>query len=214
MGTPMQLQEMQTEINQLLKSLNVDTPLVFAIDNRKNIASALGFYVNGTIPLLNQKVNSTLGFVSVDVDYLNRNLTYDEQKFVLAHETSHIFLNHVVPIAIDTLVDRLIKYYDPDLHKIVNIVKIFLYLFGVPPPLPFLIKEQELAADVRAIFLTGNENAAKTCLTKLVGGNLDSCSHTWEALGIKMPVMTMRERLQGIQQKLAEYRQFGYKITF
>lgn len=204
----MQLQEMQNEVNRFFRSLNVDTTCVFVFENRHDIAKASGLYARGTIPLLNVNVNAAFGLIYTNVDYLNRNLSVDQQKFVLAHETSHIYLNHVVPVAVDKLIDEVIRYYDRDIHTIVNIAKIFLYMLGVPLPLPALIKEQEIAADIQAILLTGNEDAAKSCLTKLVGGNLDSWSHTWEALGIKMPVMTMRERLQEIQRRMMSLSQY------
>ena len=87
----------------------------------------------------------------------------------------------------------------------------FLYLLNIPPPLSVIAKEQEIAADVRAISLTGNENAAISCLTKLVNGNLNDYSHTWEALGVKMPVMTMKERIQEIQRRLSGLCQYVSK---
>jgi hypothetical protein len=74
-----------------------------------------------------------------------------------------------------------------------------------------ITKEQEIAADIRAISLTGNENAAISCLTKLVNGNLNDYSHTWEALGVKMPVMTMKERIQEIHRTVSSLCQYGSK---
>jgi Zn-dependent protease with chaperone function len=205
----MQIQEMQIEVNRFLESLNVDTRGIIVANCRDDIAKAIGLYINGTIPILNLKVNAAFGNVLVNKDYLNRTLTYDEQRFVLAHETSHIYLNHVVPRAIDRFIAELIRNYDRDVHAFINTAKVFLYLLNIPLPLSAIVKEQEIAADVRAISLTGNENAAISCLTKLVDGNLDAYSHTWEALGVKMPVMTMRERIQEIQRRLYSLNQYG-----
>jgi Zn-dependent protease with chaperone function len=130
---------------------------------------------------------------------------------MLAHETSHIYLNHVMPRAIDGLIDGLIRNRKSDVHTFLKGVQVFLYLLNIPPPLSVIAKEQEIAADVRAISLTGNENAAISCLTKLVNGNLNDYSHTWEALGVKMPVMTMKERIQEIQRRLSSLCQYVSK---
>jgi hypothetical protein len=203
----MQIQEMQIEVNQFLESLNVDMRVVIVTNCRDDIAKAIGLYINGTIPVVDLKVNVSFGNVSVNKDYLNRTLTYDEQRFMLAHETSHIYLNHVVPRAIDGFIDELIRNCNRDVHAFINGAKAFLYLLNIPPPLSVIAKEQEIAADVRAISLTGNENAAISCLTKLVNGKLDDYSHTWEALGVKMPVMTMKERVQEIQRRLCSLNQ-------
>jgi Zn-dependent protease with chaperone function len=205
----MQIQEMQIEVNRFLESLNIDTRGIIVANCRDDIAKAIGLYINGTIPILNLKVNAAFGNVLVNKDYLNRTLTYDEQRFVLAHETSHIYLNHVVPRAIDRFIDELIRNYDRDVHAFINTAKVFLYLLNIPLPLSAIVKEQEIAADVRAIALTENENAAISCLTKLVNGDLAAYSHTWEALGVKMPVMTMRERIQEIQRRLCSLNQYG-----
>ena len=205
----MQIQEMQIEVNQFLESLNVDMRVVIVTNCRDDIAKAIGLYINGTIPVVDLKVNVSFGNVSVNKDYLNRTLTYDEQRFMLAHETSHIYLNHVVPRAIDGFIDELVRNCNRDVHAFINGAKAFLYLLNIPPPLSVIAKEQEIAADVRAISLTGNENAAISCLTKLVNGKLDDYSHTWEALGAKMPVMTMKERVQEIQRRLCSLNQYG-----
>ena len=76
-----------------------------------------------------------------------------------------------------------------------DVLKLLLHLRGIPPPISVLTRRQELDADVQAILLTGNKTAAISCLTKLVKGNLDEYSLEWEALGMKMPAMTVRERI-------------------
>jgi len=207
----MHIQEMQNEVNQFLESLNVDLRVIAVTNCRDDIAKTIGLYINDTIPVVNEKVNVAFGNVSVNKDYLNRTLTYDEQKFILAHETSHIYLNHVVPRASDGFIDELIRNCKSDTHAFLNSAKAFFYLFNIPTPLTAITKEQEIAADVRAISLTGNENAAISCLTKLVNGNLDETSHTWEVLSLKMPVMTMKERIQEIQRRLNSLNQYGSK---
>ena len=207
----MQIQEMQIEVNKFLESLNVNMRVIIVTNCRDDIAKAIGLYINDTIPVVNLKINVAFGNVSVNKDYLNRTLTYDEQRFMLAHETSHIYLNHVVPRTINGFIDELIRNCNGDVHAFLNGAKVFLYLLNIPLPLSVIAKEQEIAADVRAISLTGNENAAISCLTKLVNGNLDDPSHAWEALGVKMPVMTMKERIQEIQRRLSSLCQYVSK---
>ena len=79
----MQIQEMQIEVNQFLESLNVDLRVIIVTNCRDDIAKAIGLYINDTIPVVNQKVNVVFGNVSVNKDYLNRTLTYDEQRPLL-----------------------------------------------------------------------------------------------------------------------------------
>lgn len=69
-----------------------------------------------------------------------------------------------------------------------------------------------MQADIWAIFLTGNKAAAITCLKKLVNNNLDAYSHLWEAFDLKLPIMTMRERIDELRKMLSYYEQQGHKF--
>ena len=57
--------------------------------------------------------------------------------------------------------------------------------------------------------LTRNKTAAINCLTKLVKGDLTNPSHTWEALGMKLPIMTMQERINEIQNQIQRLEAYG-----
>lgn len=74
-------------------------------------------------------------------------------------------------------------------------------------------KQQEVDADILAIWLIGNNrSAAISALTKLVNGDLSKESHTWELLKfVKLPVMTMRQRIEKILHDMQQLEQFrGY----
>jgi len=142
----------------------------------------------------------------------------DELKFVLAHEVVHIDQSHL-PITIllklpKEIIDELGKEYPAALGLSIlwDLVKLWIRLQGSLPPEAAITKQQELQADIWAIFLTGNKTAAITCLKKLVNNNLDAYSHLWEVFDVKLPVMTMRERIQEILTMISQYERQGYRF--
>ena len=101
----------------------------------------------------------------------------------------------------------------PEVSIAVDALKLLLHGRGIPPPISALTKEHELDADIQTVLFTRNKTAAINCLTKLVNGNLESISHEWEALGVKMPVMTMRERIEEIERRINDISRY-YRLTF
>ena len=146
---------------------------------------------------------------------LIENLTIDELKFVIAHEATHIIENHLIFNAekiyyfIKTILDEISKNYPVALFfKLLLDVKeirdVFRHnLLGELPLRAEITKEQEIQADIAAIKVTGNKEAAISCLKKLVGGDLNAPSHFWEGLDVKVPVMTMRERIEEINRRVS-----------
>lgn len=144
-------------------------------------------------------------------------LRQDELDFVLLHELAHIVENHlfwqtVVDLPQNTL--NALTPYDQsarDVNLLVHALKAVCVVTGNLPPEASISKAQEIGADVQAICLTRNLNAAISTLTKLVDNDLDQPSHLWEYLGIKLPIMTMKERLDEIQRCLQQLNVYGFR---
>lgn len=192
------LEWLQNRVNQFFAQLNCPLPLVvveiFMEDNV--LATAQGVTL-GSI---------ALGKINISRKLLNL-LTAAEVNFVIAHEVTHIHLNHLVGTGsfqvARTLVEEAARS-DPKwkvLLKGWDILKVFIYGGGNLPPSAALTKEQELEADAWAVLLTRDKAAAHSALCKLVGNNLGAPSHTWEVFDTALPVMTIRERLSALDKR-------------
>lgn len=209
----MQSRDMQNEVNHFFELLRVTHVQVEVCDDKSTVARAGGFYINRNFPRLNHYLNWAWGKVYVNTSYVNSILSTEEQKFLLAHEVAHIYLNHVPNKLPLKAFNELLKQLAPLMSIALDILKLLLHIRGIPPPIAALTKEQELNADIQAVLLTGNVTAATSCLTKLVQGNLESQSHTWEALGVEIPAFTMRERIEEIKRRIGEISQY-YGLRF
>ena len=203
--------ELQNIINEFFSKLGNRNTLVSVeiIRDPKIIAGARGLKL--------KLFNFPFGQIYVS-KFLLRTLSKDELKFVLAHEVVHIDQSHL-PITIllklsKEIIDELGKVFPVALGLSVlwDFVKLFIRLQGSLPPEAAISKQQELQADIWAIFLTGNKTAAITCLKKLVNNKLDAPSHLWEVFDVKLPIMTMRERIDEVLKTLSHYERQGYQF--
>jgi len=202
--------ELQNIVNEFFFKLgNSSTRVSVEITNDpKIIAGARGLKL----------FNIPIGQIYVSKALLKK-LSMDELKFVLAHEVVHIDQSHL-PVTIlfklpKEIIDELGKE-EPvalGLSIIWDLVKLWIHFQGGLPPKAAITKQQELQADIWAIFLTGNKTAAITCLKKLVNNDLNAPSHLWEVFDVKLPVMTMRERIQEILRTISQYESQGYTFT-
>ena len=64
------------------------------------------------------------------------------------------------------------------------------------PPNAETLRNQEYEADRVAVSITGDLTSATTCLSKLVGNNMNAPSHIWELFDKAVPAMTMGERIE------------------
>jgi len=133
-------------------------------------------------------------------------LTADEIDFVLAHEVIHVTENHLADRLPFSAVRGLYDFIALD-EPIVQLGlmgydfwKVIQQAQGNMPPAEALTREQELQADAGAVRLTGKKGPAVSALTKLVGGDMQAHSHTWEALTVEMPIMSMGERLRELHR--------------
>jgi hypothetical protein len=97
------------------------------------------------------------------------------------------------------------------LNLLVHALKAVCVVSGTLPPEASISKAQEIGADVQAICLTRNLPAAISTLAKLVNSDLEQPSHSWEYLGINLPIMTMRERINEIQRSIQKLNTYGFK---
>jgi len=189
--------------NRVLVSVEktADTKIIAGARGMKLLNNPIGkIYVNGA---------------NVDA----RKLSDDELRFVLAHEVVHIDQNHL-PIAIlfelpEELLDAWGKNHPvaSAASRLWDLINLWRYKQGNLPPKAVITKQQELQADVWAVFLSNNKTSAITCLKKLVNGDLSQFSHTWEALDIELPIMTMCERIDALSQTISFYESQGYRFA-
>lgn len=191
-------ERLQHSVNQFFDRLNCRLPFVMVEISTENsvLAKALGVTFQ------------TLSFGKIKIaQKLLDILTEAEVCFLLAHEVSHIHLNHLLGTGSFVVVRELVENAarnDPQWKYLLTIWDIYKFLThwgGDLPPFAAVTKEQELDADAWAVFLTGNKVAARSALRKLVGNNLDTPSHTWEVFDTTIPVMTIRERLSALDAR-------------
>lgn len=154
---------------------------------------------------------SALGEIVMGTELMEM-LTTDEIDFVLAHEVIHITENHLGERLPFTAIRGLYEFLalDEPIVKLglvgFDFWKVYQQATGTMPPAEALTKEQELQADAGAVRLTGKKGPAVSALTKLVGGDLTAHSHTWEALAVEMPIMSMGERLRELHHTFPGWR--------
>lgn len=161
----------------------------------KLLAGALGLNLNGF----------AIGRVIID-DRLLKALPYDELEFVLAHEVSHIFRNHLADSLTAAAVRALIEgeaCKDDDVKLLLlawDVWKVIRALQGHLPPTAATTRANELEADALAVWLTRDKAAARRSLLRIVGNDPDAPSHVWEVFGTTMPLpaLSMRDRLAAL----------------
>lgn len=195
--------ELKGIVDKFLLRLGIKTSLVLVKitdDSYIHVAGARGLVLKD-FPILG---NTAIGEIFFNTKWLDR-LTQSELEYVISHEVAHIYFNHIFTTAtvqfIKTKINELAK--DSDIVKLVWILKqsLDLWIFLMQRQIPFevtLHKEQEIAADALAIHLTHNKAAATSFFKRYVNNDLTKPSHIWETLGIQLPVMTLQERINEI----------------
>lgn len=200
---------LQLSLNTFFKKLGANDIFVklFICKNEEVFASAQGFNI----------FNNVYGKVELSSGLVQK-LEIEEIEFVLAHEASHIYFNHL-PIKLATQNLKNLVWLLGLRSPLVSFallasetLKFLKYKFNSLPAEVEISRKQELQADIWGIVLTGNKNAALNCLKKLVNNNLNRPSHIWEVLGVKLPIMTMRERINEIMKKLEILEKEGIRF--
>jgi Zn-dependent protease with chaperone function len=126
--------------------------------------------------------------------------TSSEIRFILAHEYTHIFKNHAIANILSNGVEIFLQGPNNERSNIGDLARSLLQ--------PAIFMNQEYEADLGAFQITQDLNSAMTCLTKLVGGELERPSHTWELRDIEIPVMTMSQRIHELKQHVTSTNLF------
>jgi|Deesub1362B_J571_1020462.scaffolds.fasta_scaffold00003_188 Zn-dependent protease with chaperone function len=199
----------QRYINRVFKTLGAKESSVklSIIKDSSPIAKASGAKV----------MDTTYGFITISTKIIDL-LDFDEIKFVLAHEATHIYMNHL-PIRLFSDLIRGSVYslayrYPPAVIAIFasEALKYLQYTAGSSPAEAGLTKSQEIQADLWGIIITGNKSKSVSALLKLANNDLDRPSHLWEVLGVKLPVMTVRERIRLIEERIRVLEKEGFKF--
>ncbi|MGB8216244.1 MAG: M48 family metalloprotease [Candidatus Methanoperedens sp.] len=195
-------------VDIFLSRLSIKTSLVLVKitdDSNISVGGARGLTM-WRLPMLG---NTAIGEIFLNREWLDR-LSQSELEYVLSHEVAHIYYSHVFTTTTIQLVKTIINKLANEKSDVANLVKglsilknlIDLWVFRMHRQLPFevaLRKEQEIAADALAIkYLTKNKMAAISFLRRYVNDDLTRSSHIWEVLDIELPVMTMQERINEI----------------
>lgn len=142
-------------------------------------------------------------------------LTIDELNFILGHEATHIYMNHMSMKIMSNLPREIIKFIS--MKSMVALVSLYLsdlikyykHVSGELSGEAEITLNQELQADMWSIIINSNKSAAISCLKKLVNYDLNKPSHTWEILGIRLPIMSMKDRINMIEDRVKILEKLG-----
>jgi len=205
----MKINEMQNIIYEIFAILGVQTNFVFVRSTNKTVAGTIGLKSNsGLVELFGFKPPAVAGIIQVNDRYLDKKKFTDSAiRFILAHECSHIYNNHIISTIFWNLLEKYLKGEKNENYLIIEFVKAVLALkskSGLPPNAETL-RDQEYEADKIAVLsVTHDLESAISCLTKLVEGDLDQPSHIWELFGKVKPAMTMRERIEVLRRNTSK----------
>ena len=195
----------QNYVNSILTNRLLINDHNVIVINTKNSLIAGAFGINSTIWPINTK-----GIILINSDYLDQGqFTEKEIQFILAHETAHIYKNHSLNTLMWNIIERLLKNVDYNAPLIVETFKGLLTLLSPNnlPPNAEDLKNNEYEADMIALnYVTGDLRSAISCLQKLSNGDLNSPSHTWELFDLKLPAMTLRQRIEVLKERYYSFR--------
>jgi Zn-dependent protease with chaperone function len=152
-------------------------------------AGSVGIFFNGPI-----------GFIFL-ANHLETHFTYDEIRFIVGHEMSHIARSHVISRYMTSFFEEILAELFS--KQLVSLFKGLFYLRGQHVLDQKVVRENELEADRDAVSWVGNREVGISTLEKLVryyaNGNLDSPSHFAPLGRLQLPVVTFRERINNLR---------------
>jgi len=186
---------MQDLANQNLYNLGANTVIAYVRATHKTVAAAVGVKINERI--LGLETPAVGGIIYVNDKLLNKGFTDSEISFILAHECTHIFNNHVITTAFWNVLEQAVKGENNEHYELVEFLKLALALSSKSklPPNAETLRNQEYEADRIGVNITGDLASAISCLSKLASNDMNAPSHTWELFGEAVPAMTMGERI-------------------
>ena len=173
----------------------------------KYVKNAPAFGIGGTLPtqiagFTVSKRPSALGLIGVEQS-LENILQQQEMEFVLAHEYSHILMNHSPYLYLGSYLskqvrDRIARIQSKVLRMTVGMVWDSLATRVTAS----FTKDSELVADAHASQLVGSSSIARNAIETLVrvyaGGNPDLPSHFEVKNGQIVTILTYQERLDAL----------------
>lgn len=195
----MEQNQMQQIVNRFLSDLGNErhNVMVEVQEETPALAHAIGAKI----------VDKPVGKVVLS-EGLSNLLTVQETRFVLGHEAVHIDQNHIATKALFRVPKVILKGLEnqnenaKSLRVLWDLARAAQTLGGGEPLEAEVTRENEYQADLWSIWLNQDARSAFSCLQKLVGGDLDELSHTWEAFDYNFPAMTMGDRLEDLHQAL------------
>jgi len=178
-----------------MSALGSSGGLLVVVSDKRTVAGAQGIIINFNGP-------HHIGRILVNEEYCS-NFTDSDMRFILAHECSHIYLNHIISTLFWQLFEQWLKGENNEYYLAVEGLKAAFKIFSGEklPPNAVTLRNQEYDADESAVNLTGDLNSAVECLKRLVGYDLNRQSHGWELFGNVVPAMTMEERIAELQRR-------------
>ena len=151
--------------------------------------------------------NIPLGVIYIS-DQLYKKLNSEELQYIVLHEICHILYNDstanfLAELGKSGFSHLLSKWTNLELFAVEDIlggVKAVLKTFGYPGVEEQVRRNQELNADKYAVIWMGKKDPAISALTKLVQGKVESLSHITKYGTFEFPVITIKERIQAINQ--------------
>jgi len=200
----MDLIQMQNLVNHIFSRLGIKTSLVFVKPTNSTIAAAAGIKLNEVVSIFGLSPPAVGGFVYVNIKFLNKFFTDSEIYFILAHECSHIFHNHLVNKFFWNMLETTLKGEKNENYELVEIIKFGFVLLGKNhlPPNAENLREQEYESDKTAVQITGDLNSSISCLSKLSNNDQNLPSHTWELFNNQVPAMSMKQRIEALRTSM------------
>lgn len=194
----MNLLRMKNYVDDIFSTMRIKTNLVSVQSTRDTIASTIGVKINDVIFTLGFESPVVIGIIYVNEKILGKGFTDPETQFILAHECSHIFNNHVISKLFWNVLENTLKREQKENHQIIELLKVAFVLLSKShlPPNAETLRNQEYEADRMAVSITRDIESAISCLSKLVGNNMNAPSHTWELFDSIFPAMTMGQRIE------------------
>lgn len=193
------------QIKSIFNILGVNYINVELYNTNKSIAYVTGINF-GDIFNIPSFVNLHLNFERIQ--YFDQ----DELFFILAHECSHVYHNHMSGNIGRIILEKILKGENNENYQLVESGKAISALINKIVNDDFLpidaaqIKHMELEADKFAVtHITYDLRSAVRCLLHLCNNHIERESHIWELFQVPFNIMTMGQRIEELLK--------GFKVS-
>jgi Zn-dependent protease with chaperone function len=145
------------------------------------------------------------GIIYVNTNYFRSNkFTGKEIEFILAHESIHIYNNHVLNARFWFAIEQVLKGNDPYRYLAVEGLKLISALISerkISINAESLMNDECQADELAVKWITHDTPTAIKCLEKLSNYNLFTGSHFWKLFDQKFPVMNYSQRIDELKRR-------------